>query len=99
MTFTEHRDLVAGKTTFPSFDIIEQVLHVHKLRGVFADAVMAPRLKIVESILQAAVDNKEIDSATLIPVIAQVGPALINYHYLVTGNRQLDLSWRSSSTP
>jgi AcrR family transcriptional regulator len=85
MVFTAHRDLLAGKTPFPSLDIIQQVAHVPELRAIFADAVVVPRLKIVESILQAAVDNGEIDSSTLITLIAQVGPALISHHYLLTG--------------
>jgi AcrR family transcriptional regulator len=53
--FTAHRDVLAGKTDFPGLDIVSQLLHEPELRAIFADAVVAPRLTLVESILQAAV--------------------------------------------
>ena len=49
------------------------------------DAVVGPRLKIVESIVQAAVDDGDIDAATVTPLTARVGPALINHHFLLKG--------------
>jgi hypothetical protein len=42
-------------------------------------------LKIVESVLQAAVDDGDIDPATITPLTARVGSALINQHFLLTG--------------
>jgi AcrR family transcriptional regulator len=83
--FTSHRDILAGKTGFPSLWIMQQLLHEPEMRAIFADAVVAPRLKIVESILQAAIDNGDIDPATVTSLTARVGPALINHHFLLTG--------------
>jgi AcrR family transcriptional regulator len=83
--FTAHRDVLAGKTAFPGLDIMGQLVHEPELRAIFADAVVAPRLTIVESILRAAVRDGDIDPATLTPMTARVGPALINQHFLLTG--------------
>ncbi|MGA3254789.1 MAG: TetR-like C-terminal domain-containing protein, partial [Mycobacterium sp.] len=72
-------------TAFPGLDIIHQLLHEPEMRAVFADAVVGPRVKIIESILRAAVDAGDIDPATLTPLTARIGPALINQHFLLTG--------------
>jgi AcrR family transcriptional regulator len=83
--FTSHRDMLAGKTAFPGLQVIQQLLHETEMREIFADAVVAPRLKIVESILQAAVADGDIDAATITPLTGRVGPALINQHFLLKG--------------
>ncbi|MDI3314123.1 MAG: TetR/AcrR family transcriptional regulator [Mycobacterium sp.] len=84
--FAAHCDVLAGKTAFPSLAIMGQLIHEPELRAIFADAVVAPRLRIIESILRAGVDSGEIDAATLTPLTARVGPALINQHLLLTGS-------------
>jgi AcrR family transcriptional regulator len=83
--FTSHRDVLAGKTAFPGLDIIHQLLHEPEMRAIFADAVVGPRLRITESILQAGVEAGEVDPASITPLTARIGPALINHHFLVTG--------------
>jgi AcrR family transcriptional regulator len=83
--FTAHRDVLAGKTDFPGLVIIAQVLHEPELRAIFADSVVCPRLKIVESILRAAAVDGDIDPATITPYSARIGPALINQHFMITG--------------
>ncbi|MGB8391970.1 TetR/AcrR family transcriptional regulator [Mycobacterium sp.] len=83
--FTAHRDLLAGKTAFPGLDIIGQLIHEPELRAIFADAVVGPRLKLVESILCAAVEAGDIEPATITPLTARIGPALINHQFLLTG--------------
>jgi AcrR family transcriptional regulator len=83
--FTAHCDVLCGKTAFPSLAIMNQLLHEPELRAIFADAVVAPRLRITESILQAGVANGEINAAALTPYTARVGPALINQQMLLTG--------------
>lgn len=93
--FTAHRDLLAGKTGFPGTEIIGQLVHEPELRAIFADAVVGPRLKIVESVLRAAIDGRDIDPATVTPLTARIGPALISEHFLLTGappnRRELEL--------
>jgi AcrR family transcriptional regulator len=83
--FTSHRDVLAGKTAFPGLDIIHQLLHEPEMRAIFADAVVGPRLKITASILQAGVEAGEVDPATITPLTTRIGPALINHHFLLTG--------------
>jgi AcrR family transcriptional regulator len=83
--FTSHRDILAGKTGFPGLDIIHQLLHEPEMRTIFADAVVAPRLEIVESILRAAIADGDLDPATVTPLTGRIGPALINHHFLLTG--------------
>jgi AcrR family transcriptional regulator len=82
---TAHSDMMAGKTAFPGLCTIHQLLHEPEMRAIFADAVVGPRLEIVESILRAAVDAGDIGPATLTPLTARIGPALISQHFLLTG--------------
>ncbi|QLL06330.1 TetR/AcrR family transcriptional regulator [Mycobacterium vicinigordonae] len=83
--FTAHRDVLAGKTDFPGLQIISQLIHEPELRTIFADAVVLPRTKIVESILKAAVAEGDLNPETLTPLSARVGSALINQHFMLTG--------------
>lgn len=82
--FTAHRDLLAGKTDFPGLEIINQLIHEPELRAIFADVVL-PRMKIVESILNSAASAGDIDPATLTPLTARIGSALINQHFMLFG--------------
>ena len=75
---------MAGKTDFPGLEIIAQLIHEPELRAIFADAVVSPRLKIIESILQTAVCEGLIDAGSLTPLTARIGPALINQHVMLT---------------
>lgn len=83
--FTAHRDILAGKTAFPSLDIMSQLIHEPELRAIFADAIVGPRLSLIESILRAAIGSGDIDPATITPMTGRIGPALINQHFLLTG--------------
>ncbi len=83
--FSAHCDVVSGKTAFPSLAIMGQLIHDPELRAIFADAVVAPRLRIIESILKTGEGNGEIDPDMLTPLTARVGPALINQHLMLTG--------------
>lgn len=83
--FTSHRDLLAGKTAFPSLPIMGQLIHEPELRMIFADAVVEPRLRIIDSVLQAGQRSGEIDPALLTPLTSRVGPALINQFLLLNG--------------
>jgi len=83
--FTAHRDILAGKTAFPGLNIIGQLMHEPELRAIFADAVVGPRLQMIEAILRAAVEEGDLDPATITPFTAKIGPALINHQSLLTG--------------
>lgn len=83
--FTAHCDVLAGNTAFPSLSVIAQLIHEPALRAIFADAVVGPRLQIIEAILRDAERDGEINPAALTPFTARVGPALINQHLLLTG--------------
>jgi AcrR family transcriptional regulator len=83
--FSAHCDVVAGKTAFPSLAIMGQLIHEPELRKIFADAVVTPRLRIIESILQTGERNGEVDAGLLTPLSVRVGPALINQHLMLTG--------------
>lgn len=83
--FTAHRDVLAGKTDFPGLEIISQLIHEPELRAIFVQAVVFPRMQIVESILKTAVHEGDIDPARITPMTARIGPALINQHFMLTG--------------
>lgn len=83
--FTAHRDILAGKTAFPGVNIMGQLMHEPELRAIFADAVVGPRLQMIEAILRAAVEEGDLDPATVTPFTAKIGPALINHQALLTG--------------
>jgi AcrR family transcriptional regulator len=83
--FTAHRDILAGKTAFPGLTIIGQLMHEPELRAIFADAVVGPRLQMIEAILRAAVEDGDLDPATVTEFTAKIGPALINHQSLLTG--------------
>lgn len=84
--FVAHRDVLAGKTAFPGLHVIQQLLHEPEMRAIFADAVVGPRLSIVESILHTAVDDGDLDPETITPFTRSIGPALINHHFLINGD-------------
>lgn len=83
--FAAHRDILAGKTAFPGLAVIGQVIHEPELRDIFAHAVVVPRVRLIEAVLQAGVRRGEIDPGALTSLTARIGPALINQHVLLTG--------------
>jgi AcrR family transcriptional regulator len=83
--FSTLRDVLAGRTAFPSITIFGELLREPTLRTMFTDAIVAPRLRVIESILRRAEHNGEITPDTLTPLAAHVGPALIMQTFLLTG--------------
>ena len=83
--FAAHCDVLAGRTAFPGFVSVAQLLHEPELRSILADDLIAPRLTVIESILHTGKVNGEIDEAALSPLAAKIGPALIVQHMLLTG--------------
>lgn len=84
--FSSNCEILAGKTPFPGIEIAGQLMHEPELREIFVNSVWAPRLLIVESILQKGARAGEIDPATLTPLTARIGLALIHQHVLFTGS-------------
>jgi AcrR family transcriptional regulator len=80
-----HCDILAGRTVFPGLVIMGQLIHEPELRAMFAEDLLAPRLQAIDTILRAGERNGEIDSATLTPLTARIGPALVLQHVLLTG--------------
>lgn len=93
--FVAHCDVLAGKTCFPGLRVIQQLMHEPEMREIFAHAVVGPRLSLVESVLRSAIDDGDLDPGTVNEFTASIGPALINHHFLLTGEppyrRQLEL--------
>lgn len=86
-----HRDVLAGKASFPALVIVGEVFQQPELRSIFAEAVMWPRYAVIDSILQNAVRNGEIEARAITPLTTRVGPGLINQHFQLFGkapNRQ-----------
>jgi len=83
--FEAHRAVLAGKHGFPGVQVIGQLLHEPELREMFARDLIAPRLRLVESVLRDAESAGEIDAGTVTPLTARIGPALIMQHVLLNG--------------
>lgn len=84
-TLVTHCDLLAGKTAFPNVEVVRQFVHEPELRAIYAEGVVAPCVKVIESILRAAVEAGEIAPVRVTPLTAWAGPALISQHFLMTG--------------
>ncbi len=83
--FTAHRDVLSGKTEFPGLVAIGQLIHEPELRAIFANSVVHPRLKIIDSVLRTAIREGDLDPDTITPFTARIGPALMNQHFILTG--------------
>lgn len=83
--FTALCGVLAGETTFPGHAVAIGLLHEPALRAAFVDAVVAPRLAVIASILELGERTGEIAPGTLAPLAAHVGPALIMQTFLLTG--------------
>ena len=83
--FSAHCDILAGKTAFPGMQTMLQLMHQPELRTIFAEAIVLPRLRMIDSLLQTAQRDGDINEAALTPLTIWIGPALINQHFLVHG--------------
>jgi AcrR family transcriptional regulator len=84
-TLTIMADTVAGRSRFPSLDVLLEVLRVPELRDAFASRVIEPRLRIVHGILRRGAERGEIDPARISTLVARTGPALVIETFLLTG--------------
>jgi hypothetical protein len=76
---------LAGRTAYPSLDVLVQVLRVPELGTAFRAAVIEPRLSLVHSILLQGASTGEIPGESATPLIARTGPALVIQTFLLTG--------------
>jgi AcrR family transcriptional regulator len=83
--FTALCGVLAGETPFPGHAVAIGLLAEPDLRAAFADAVVAPRLAVIASILARGEQTGEIAPGTLTPFATQVGPSLIMQTFLLTG--------------
>ena len=84
-TLTIMADTVAGRSRFPSLDVLLEVLRVPELRDAFASRVIEPRLRMVHDILRRGADRGEIDPGRISTLVARTGPALVIETFLLTG--------------
>ena len=75
-----------GRTSFPGLPVITGLLADPVLRNAFVDAIVAPRLRVIESILDNAVRTGEIAPDAVSPMAVHTGPALVLQMFLLTGN-------------
>jgi AcrR family transcriptional regulator len=84
-TLTIMADTVAGRSRFPSLDVLLEVLRVPELRDAFASRVIEPRLRMVHRILRRGAERGEIAPARISTLVARAGPALVIETFLLTG--------------
>lgn len=85
LALTVMNEVLAGQTSFPSVTVLGEVLHENTLRQAFVDAVIAPRLHTVESILRHGAERGETRHGPVAALIARTGPALLLQTFLLTG--------------
>ncbi|MFI9380751.1 TetR/AcrR family transcriptional regulator [Kutzneria sp. NPDC052558] len=75
----------AGETDFPGLAVITGLLGDETLRDTFVEAIVRPRLQVIESILADAERAGEVAPGALHPLAAHIGPAMIMHAFLLTG--------------
>ena len=83
--FTVLCQLLAGETSFPGLAVIATLLGDPLLRNAFVEAIVSPRLRVIESILEHAERTGEIAPGMVRPMAVQTGPALVMQAFLFTG--------------
>jgi AcrR family transcriptional regulator len=76
----------AGETSFPGLAVITGLLGDETLRDTFVEAVVRPRLQVIESILAHAERTGEVAPGSLPPLAPHIGPAMIMHAFLLTGH-------------
>lgn len=83
--FTALCQVLAGETSFPKLGVINGLFVDPLLRNAFAEAIVHPRLRVIESILAHAEQAGEVALGGLAPMAVQTGPALVINTFLLTG--------------
>jgi len=77
----------AGETSFPGLAVITGLLGDSELRDTFVEAIIRPRLQVIESILAHAERTGDVSPGALPPMASHIGPALIMQAFLLTGRQ------------
>ncbi|WP_211763301.1 TetR/AcrR family transcriptional regulator [Kutzneria sp. CA-103260] len=75
----------AGETSFPGLAVITGLLGDSALRDTFVEAIVRPRLQVIESILAHAEQTGDVAPGALSPLAPHIGPAMIMHSFLLTG--------------
>jgi AcrR family transcriptional regulator len=78
-------DVLARPTPFAYINIVGELVREPEFRAMFAQDIVAPRLRVIQSILRHGVDTGEIAPDTITPLTAKAGPALVMQTVLLTG--------------
>lgn len=78
-------DVLARPNPFPYINIVGELVREAEFRTMFTQDIVAPRLRVIQSILRHGVDTGEIAPGALTPLTAKTGPALVMQTVLLTG--------------
>lgn len=83
--FTVLCQVFGGRTSFPGLAVLTGLLADPVLRNAIVEAIVSPRLRVIESILDNAARTGRIADAVS-PMAVHIGPALVMHTFLLTGN-------------
>jgi AcrR family transcriptional regulator len=84
--FTVLCQVFGGRTSFPGLAVVTGLLADPVLRNAIVEAIVSPRLRVIESILDNAVRTGQIAADAVSPMAVHIGPALVMHTFLLTGN-------------
>jgi AcrR family transcriptional regulator len=89
--FTMLCGVFAGETSFPGLAVVTGLLGDSTLRDTFVEAIVTPRLQVIESILVHAERTGEVAPGALSPLASHIGPSMIMHSFLLTGRGPSDV--------
>ena len=78
-------DVLARPNPFPYINIVGELVREPEFRTTFTQDIVAPRLRVIQSILRHGVDTGEIPAGTVTSLTGKTGPALVMQTVLLTG--------------
>jgi len=78
-------DVLARPNPFPYINIVGELVREPEFRAMFTQDIVAPRLRVIQSVLRHGVETGEIAPDTITPLTAKTGPALVMQTVLLTG--------------
>ena len=79
-------DVLTRPTPFPYITIVGELVREPEFRAMFTQDIVAPRLRVIESILRHGVATGELTPDTITPSTGKTGPALVMQTVLLTGD-------------